>query len=160
VKTAAIVLLATTSAQAQSAWIRNSDTDKMTGKTVVIYSVHTSSSEGTKYTRKPQLSVICENRHFKSLDYWVDAILSADNVDQGQVQSFVQYRLDNKRLKQDFWNQPSDNKHVFTYDLRMKELLVSSTLTLRISTFTGDVITDEFNVSELDTPQFHEDCGK
>jgi hypothetical protein len=160
VKMASIVLLATGSGVAQSGWIRNVNTDKMTGKTAVIYSVVSTSSEGTTYPRKPQLSVICENRHVKSIDYWVDAVLAVDNVEGGQVQSFVQYKMDDKRLRKDFWNQPSDSKHVFTYDLRIKELLASNSLMLRIGTFTGDVVTDEFKVGGLDTTQFHEDCGK
>ena len=154
---AATVLLSSALA---SGWVRNVDTDKMTGKTSVVYAMRPSSSEGTSYKRDPMLSVICENRHVKSIDYWVDAILPVDHVERGQVQSLVEYKLDDKRMKKDLWYQPADSKHVFTYDLRVKELLGSNTLTLRIGTYAGDVVTDEFKLSGLDTTQFHEDCGK
>lgn len=139
-------------------WKRTTDTDKMTGRVHIIYAVVPVSSEGSNSPRKPNLSIFCENRHFKFIDYWVDDVVATDRVGDDVNKSMVQYRVDDKRMRIEWWN---DNiRHIFSQSANLKELFSANRLILRVSAFTGEVITDEFNVSGLDTPQFHEDCGK
>lgn len=153
-----LAILTTTCAFGESPWVRTTDTDKMTGAVHIIYSVAPISSQGSTNSRNPNLSIICQNRRFKFIDYWVGDVVATDRIGDDVSKSMIQYRIDDKRMRIEWWN---DNmRHVFSQSANFKELLAANKLILRVSTFTGDVITDEFNVAGLDTPQFHEDCGK
>jgi hypothetical protein len=143
-----------TGPQTGTSWIRNPDTDKMTGKTTIIYSIAPVSSEGTTHARQPLLFIMCENSRFKYIDYSVGDSLSS--VEPGKT--MIQYRIDDKKMRIEFWT--DGGQHTYSKSANIKELLTANRLILRVSTFTGDVVTDEFRVAGLDTPTFHADCGK
>jgi hypothetical protein len=141
-------------------WVRTVSTDKMTGRTFVAYSLAATSSDGSARHRDPQISITCENNRFKFIDYYVDDILGSDHVDGDNAKSMIQYKVDDKRIRILWWNQTDDSQHAFSQSVRLKELLTAKSLMLRVETFTGDVLTDEFTVGGLDSPAFRADCGK
>jgi hypothetical protein len=151
-------LVLTVSAFAQGSWTRIVNVDKMTGKTSIGYSVVPITSQGTDYDRGPRLSLFCENGHVKLIDYWVGAVLANDPLVGDYSKSMIQYKLDNDRVRLQWWT--DNGQHAFSKSAKVKDLLSANRLVLRASTFTGEVVTDEFNVSGLDTPQFHQDCGR
>jgi hypothetical protein len=70
----------------------------------------------------------------------------------------IEYRIDDKKMRIEFWT--DGGQHAYSKSANLKELFTANRLLLRVSTFTGDVVTDEFHVAGLDTPTFHADCGK
>jgi hypothetical protein len=148
-------------ASAQTAggsWIRSVAADKMYGTSSVLYLLPAESSDGSRERREPQIAIVCQKGHFKSIDYAVGAILATDEIG-GPGKTMIQMRVDDKRVRFETWDETSDFQHAFSQTARLKELLSANRLVLRVTTFTGEVITDEFAVAGLNTAAFHEDCG-
>lgn len=142
-------------------WWRHVDIDRMTGTRSVLYiNEAILPPEGLQH-RNPSLYLMCSGGRFRKLGYEVGAVLSIDahSAALEVPQSLVSYRMDGAKVKVTQWDQSNDAKELYVDKGTTKRVLASKTFFVRVGTFTGDVVTDQFDVGGIDLATVEADCG-